>query len=142
MGNRFIFVLWEASRAFEDRISAEISARFKVLRSFEVTWPKRHFAENLAAFYGWRSWHVWRNKARKCGTGPFRVIVVEDPSPVWRRDRDTYGRELVVDANVYDLKKSFRSLTGRSNVVHSSVTADDPLAYRTLQRRPFVRHRR
>lgn len=55
----------------------------------------------------------------------FRVIVVEDPSPVWRRDRDTYGHELVVDANVYDLKKSFRSLTGRSNVVHSSVTADE-----------------
>jgi len=125
MGNRFIFVLWEASRAFEDRISAEISARFKVLRSFEVTWPKRHFAANLAAFYGWRSWHIWRNKARKCGTGPFRVIVVEDPSPVWKRERDTYGHELVVDANVYALKQSFRVLTGRSNVVHSSVTPEE-----------------
>ena len=94
-------------------------------RDFEVEWPKRSFAANLAAFYGWKSWHIWRNKARKCGTGPFRVIVVEDPSPVWRRDMDTYGHELVVDANVYDLKKSFRSLTGRSNVVHSSVTADE-----------------
>ena len=125
MGNRFVFVLWAAARAFEDRIFAEISARFNVLRSFEVTWPKRHFAANLAAFYGWRSWHIWRNKARKCGTGPFRVIVVEDPSPVWKRERDTYGHELVVDANVYALKKSFRALTGRSNVVHSSVTPEE-----------------
>lgn len=125
MGNRFLFVLWAAARAFEDRISAEISARFKVLQSFEVTWPKRHFAANLAAFYGWRSWYIWRNKARKCGTGPFRVIVVEDPSPVWKRERDTYGHELVVDENVYALKKLFRALTGRSNIVHSSVTPEE-----------------
>ena len=147
MENRFLFVLWSEARAFEDRISAEISARFKVLKSFEVTWPKRHFAANLAAFYGWRSWHVWRNKARKCGTGPFRVIVVEDPLPVWKREHDTSGHELVVDANVYALKRSFRALTGRSNVVHSSVTPEetehqlaalasqsvDPIPFRPMQ---------
>ena len=125
MTHEFLFVLWSAARAHEREIADAISKRFRVTRDFEVEWPKRSFAANLAAFYGWKSWHIWRNKARKCGTGPFRVIVVEDPSPVWRRDRDTYGHELVVDANVYDLKKSFRSLTGRSNVVHSSVTADE-----------------
>ena len=147
MGNRFLFVLWSEARAFENSISAEISSRFKVLQSFEVTWPKRHFTANLAAFYGWRSWHVWRNKARKCGTGPFRVIVVEDPSPVWKREHDTSGRYLFVDANVYALKKSFRALTGRSNVVHSSVTPEetehqlaalasprvDPIPFRPMQ---------
>ena len=125
MTNEFLFVLWSAARAHEREIADAIAKRFRVTRDFEVEWPKRSFAANLAAFYGWKSWHIWRNKARKCGTGPFRVIVVEDPSPVWRRDRDTYGHELVVDANVYDLKKSFRALTGRSNVVHSSVTAEE-----------------
>jgi hypothetical protein len=147
MGNTFLFVIWSEARAFEDRIVEEISARFNVLKSFEVAWPKRHFAANLAALYGWRSWHIWRNKARKCGTGPFRVIVVEDPSPVWKRECDTYGHELVVDANVYALKKSFRALTGRSNVVHSSVTPEetehqlaalsspsvDPIPFRPMQ---------
>ena len=150
MGNRFLFVLWSKARAFENSISAEISSRFKVLQSFEVTWPKRHFTANLAAFYGWRSWHVWRNKARKCGTGPFRVIVVEDPSPVWKREHDTSGRYLFVDANVYALKKSFRALTGRSNVVHSSVTPEetehqlaalasprvDPIPFRPMRSHP------
>ena len=53
----------------------------------------------------------------------FRVIVVEDPSPVWRRDRDTYGR----------------TGRGRERIRPEEVF---PLAYRTLQRRPFVRHRR
>jgi len=124
-GNVFLFVLWSAARGFEREIEEAIRGRFRVVRDFEVAWPKRHFARNLAAFYGWRSWHVWRNKARKCGTGPFRVIVVEDASPVWTRERDTSGHELTVDANVYALKKSFRALTGRSNVVHSSVTPEE-----------------
>ena len=125
MTYEFLFVLWSAARTHEREIADAIAKRFRVTRDFEVEWPKRNFAANLAAFYGWRSWHVWRNKARKCGTGPFRVIVVEDPSPVWRRERDTRGHELLVDANVYELKKSFRALTGRSNVVHSSVTAEE-----------------
>ena len=145
--NTFLFVIWSKACAHEAKIVEEISSRFRVLRDFNVSWPKRHFAANLAAFYGWRSWHIWRNKARKCGTGPFRVIIVEDPSPVWKRERDTYGHELVVDANVYALKKSFRALTGRSNVVHSSVTPEetvhqlaaldspnvDPIPFRPMQ---------
>ena len=80
--NIFLFVIWSKACAHEAKIVEEISNRFRVLRDFNVSWPKRHFVANLASFYGWRSWHIWRNKARKCGTGPFRVIVVEDPSPV------------------------------------------------------------
>jgi len=123
--NTFIFVLWAAARSFEQQIIKEIEKRLKIVRSFEVTWPKRYFARNLASFYGWKSWHVWWNKARKCGTGPFLVIVVEDPNPVWKKERDTYGHVMVVDENVYQLKKTFRTLTGRSNIVHSSVTLDE-----------------
>ena len=124
-GNTFVFVIWSAARAWEPQIVGEIERRFRVLRTFEVAWSKRFFARNLASFYGWKSWHIWRNKARKCGTGPFRVVVVEDPAPVWKRERDTFGHELVVDENIYLLKKSFRALTGHSNVVHSSVTAEE-----------------
>ena len=124
-GNIFLFVIWSAARTYDEQIADEIGKRFKVLSDFEVAWPKRHFTRNLAAFYGWKNWFVWRNKARKCGTGPFRVIKVEDPSPVWVNERDTSGHELTVDENIYRLKKSFRALTGRSNVVHSSVTAEE-----------------
>ena len=123
--NVFLFVIWSAARPWEAQITEGIEKQFKVLRVFDVTWSKRFFAQNLAAFYGWKSWHVWRNKARKCGTGPFRVIVVEDPAPVWKHERDTFGHEMLVDENVYRLKKSFRALTGRSNIVHSSVTAEE-----------------
>ena len=124
-GNTFIFVVWSAAREWLPQIEESVGKSFKVVRSFDVTWPKRHFTRNLAAFYGWKSWHVWRNKARKCGTGPFRVIVVEDSDPVWKQERDTFGHVMTVDENVYRLKRSFRELTGRSNVVHSSVTAEE-----------------
>ena len=122
-GDLFLFVLWSEARRQEAEILSMISDRFRIVRSFEVSWPKRHFAENLAAFYGWKSWHVWRNKARKCGTGPFLAVIVEDPSPVWVRTSDTSGHELIVDGNVHSLKMQLRSITGRSNVVHSSVTS-------------------
>lgn len=123
--NTFLFVVWSEARAFEGRIVEEIGKRFRIVRSFEVAWPKRHFAENLASFYGWRNRRVWWNKVRKCGDGPFLAVVVEDPHPVWSREHDTSGHELTVNENVYRLKKSFRALTGRSNVVHSSVTPEE-----------------
>ncbi len=123
--NVFLFVVWSKARAFDETIKSEIAKRFEILRDFEVSWPRRSFEANLAAFYGWKSWYIWRNKARKCGTGPFRVFVVRDPSPVWCHERDTYGHRLVVDRNVSRLKKEFRKLTGRSNVVHSSVTVEE-----------------
>ena len=123
--NQFLFVIWSAARNWMPQIEAAVGRKFKVVRSFDVQWEKKHFAQNLASFYGWKSWHVWWTKARKCGTGPFRVIVVEDPAPVWKRERDTFGHEMLVDENIYSLKKSFRALTGRSNVIHSSVTVEE-----------------
>lgn len=123
--NEFIFVIWEAARGFEQTIIDELSRRFRIVDTREVAWPKRCFARNLAAFYGWKNWHIWRNKARKCGTGPFLVVTVEDPAPVWKREHDTSGHELTVDRNIYQTKKHFRALTGRSNTVHSSVTPEE-----------------
>ena len=123
--NVFLFVVWSAAREWAPQIEEAIGREFRIIRAFDVSWPKRHFARNLASFYGWKSWHIWRNKARKCGTGPFRVIVVEDSAPIWAHERDTFGHEMVVDVNVYRLKRAFRELTGRSNVVHSSVTREE-----------------
>jgi hypothetical protein len=152
----FVFVVWSAAERFAGQVEDELARRFRIVRTFDVAWERRHFAANLAAFYGWKSWYIWRNKARKCGTGPFRVIVVEDPSPVWRCECDTSGHRLNVNANVYGLKRSFRKLTGRSNVVHSSVTPEetahqlaalssprqDPIPFRPMAYDDDVRARR
>ena len=44
MTNEFLFVLWSAARSHEREIADEIAKRFRVVRDFEVVWPKRHFA--------------------------------------------------------------------------------------------------
>jgi hypothetical protein len=143
--NRFIIVVWSAARGFKPQIMKETGARFKILRTFEVVWPRRHFTRNLAAFYGWKGWFCWWNKARKCGKGPFLVIEVEDPAPVWQQLRDTSGHLLVCDKNIYDFKTHLRHLTGHSNRIHSSLTPeetahqievleskDDPIPFRPM----------
>lgn len=143
--NRFIVVVWSAARSFERQIMDEIGARFNILRTFEVAWPRRHFTRNLAAFYGWKGWFCWWNKARKCGKGPFLVIEIEDPAPLWQPVHDTSGHLLVCDKNIYDLKTLLRHLTGHSNRIHASVTPeetshqlavleskDDPIPFRPM----------
>ena len=123
--NRFLFVIWSKARPLEERILGEISCRFKVVRTFEVSWPRRHFTANLAAFYGWKGRFCWWNKARKCGRGPFLAIEVEDPAPRWERGSDTSGHDLVLNRNVQDVKCALRSMTGHSNRIHASVTAEE-----------------
>ena len=123
--SRFLFVVWSKARPFEERILDEISSRFKVVRSFEVVWPRRHFTANLAAFYGWKGRFCWWNKARRCGRGPFLAIEVEDPSPKWERDADTSGHNLMLNRHVCDLKKMLRAVTGHSNRIHASMTREE-----------------
>ena len=123
--NTFVFVIWSAARTLEAQLLAEIAKKFKIVRTFEVTWPRKHFTRNLAAFYGWKGRFCWWNKARKCGRGPFLAIVVEDADPVWSQVRDTSGHRLVCDKNIYALKSALRQLTGHSNRVHSSITPEE-----------------
>ena len=48
--NIFLFVIWSKACAHEAKIVEEISNRFRVLRDFNVSWPKRHFAATLRHF--------------------------------------------------------------------------------------------
>lgn len=123
--NRFLFVIWSKARCMEPQLLREISARFKVVSTREISWPRRHFTANLAAFYGWNGWFCWWNKARKCGRGPFLVIEVEDPSPRWVQGGDTSGHKLVLNENVQRLKYVLRAMTGYSNRVHASMTREE-----------------
>ena len=123
--NVFLFLVWSRARPFDAQIEARLARDFRVLHSVEIQWPRRGFTRRLRGFYGFGGWFVWWNKARRCGRGPFRVIVIEDLAPVWKKRHDTRGRELLVDERVYAAKRDFRALTRHSNIVHSSVTAEE-----------------
>ena len=123
--NIFLFVIWEKARRFEPRLIEAISSRFRILRTREVSWPRRHFTTNLAAFYGWKDWFCWWNKARKCGCGPFLAIEVEDPAPKWELGSDTSGHNFILNVNIRDMKRGLRALTRHSNRVHASMTYEE-----------------
>ena len=121
----FLFVIWSKARRFEGEIRRQLAEKFTILHEMDVCWPWWHFTEKLLDFYKFGGWFTWWNKARKCGRGPFRVILIEDSHPIWSHRKDTRGRNLLVDDRVYQIKKHFRKLTGHSNIVHSSVTREE-----------------
>lgn len=123
--NLFVFVIWAKARKFEPQIREALAREFKIIREAEIRWPWWGFTKKLYEFYKFGGWFIWWNKARKCGRGPFKVIVIEDERPIWKEQTDTRGQHLLVDDRVYQLKKSMRRLTGHSNIVHSSVTRDE-----------------
>lgn len=122
LSERFLFVIWDKARKFDAQFINLLSSKFKVIDTYEVSWPRRFFTANLAAFYGWKGWFCWWNKARKCGRGPFLVIIVEDANPKWEYSADLSGHKMLLDKNVLIMKRILRKITGRSNLVHGSMT--------------------
>ena len=117
----FLFVIWSKGMDEVEMLTREIASRFTILKQFDVTWRKKDFVRNFAAFYGWKSWGMWVGKKRRSGSGPFRVIVVRDAQPVFE-DREKLGiPEAFENMNVYDFKVACRALTKHSNVLHASV---------------------
>jgi len=121
----FLFIIWSKARKFEDEIRADLARHFKIVHECEITWPRWDFTRRLWDFYGFGTRFMWWNKGRKCGRGPFKVIVVEDENAVWSHQRDTRGQDLQVDENVYREKKELRRLTRHSNIIHASVTPEE-----------------
>lgn len=117
----YLFVIWSKGMDEVEMLTKEISSRFTIMKQFDVTWRKKDFVKNFAAFYGWKSWGMWVGKKRRSGSGPFRVIVVRDAEPVFE-DREKLGIPAAFEnMNVYNFKVACRSLTSHSNVLHASV---------------------
>lgn len=121
----FLFVVWEKARPFEAEIRETLARDFSILLDAEMSWPRRDFTRKLREFYGFGSRFTWWNKARKCGRGPFRVFLVEDLHPEFQSETDTRGQRRLVDERVYRDKQMLRLKTRHSNLVHSSVTAEE-----------------
>lgn len=51
-GDLQLFMLWNNGRRLEKQILADIGSRYEIAGICEVFWLPRHFARNLARFYG------------------------------------------------------------------------------------------
>lgn len=115
----YVFVLWSEARREQDRILADLTARFRVRDVVEVSWTSDDtFATSLTRMYG-DALPPGSDKERHCGTGSFLLVVVEDPSPRFRPRHTGRGRRLL-NSNVYDARLRYREWTGGGYRVHAS----------------------
>ncbi len=124
-----LFIIWENARSIENRILADISEKFTILKEYEVQWSKNKFAENLSRFYG-TNLPANSRKEIHVGTNPFLAIVVEDKKPVYKKHTTSKGDQ-VVNSNLFNAKALHRSWTGGGHKIHASnsiVEADYNLA--------------
>lgn len=113
-----LFVLWSEARPKEAEIIRDLARRFRLLDLVEVTWSPDAFTRNLTCFYG-SALPPGSEKERRCGTGPFLAVVVEDARPRYRPRRMRRGWARV-NARTMDARRHHRQLTGGGFLVHAS----------------------
>ena len=114
-----LFIVWSLGRDRERQILVDLAARFELLDVVEVTWSVDRFSDNLTRFYG-QALPPGSDKEHHCGNGPFLVVVVRDPRPLYGLQRHR-GRLRVVNTNAFTAKECYRDWTGGGHRVHASV---------------------
>jgi len=112
----YLFVVWQKGRKFESRIREDLSAKFRILKEYEVSWNRWQSIRNFSAFYRHAAFFSWLRKCWVCGTGPFRVMMVEDRVP------EGFTGE---NARIVAAKHLYREWAGKRWRVHSSVSLEE-----------------
>jgi len=126
--NVFAFIIWEKAGPRRAEILEDLSRTFTVLAVVEVEWSRDAFASNLARLYGDRLPSA-AEKADRCGTGPFTLVVVANARPAYRLRR-ARRRLKRVNRDVFAARERYRRLTDSHDLVHA--TLDDGEASRDL----------
>ncbi len=121
-----LFVLWEKARRAEARVLEDLSrqADIEVIGKWEFAFPGPP-AEAYPAFYGGKKPLDGPLKVRKCGGGPFLLIVVRNLNPSygsrWARDEKYY----IANELMYDLKARYREWAGRKHRIHGTTSVKE-----------------
>ena len=114
-----LFILWNNGRKLEEKILSDLSKHYEIIGKCEVFWPQKHFARNLARFYG-KNLRKGAKKIRECGTGPFLLIVIRDPAPKYFEEKNV---------NMSTSKHQYRGLFGGGYMVHASDSQAEAFEY-------------
>lgn len=120
-------IVWANCHDWEESIISDISSSFRILAKCTVVWEDEFFDDNLTVFYS-KSWQSFSkskvkgaviSKKEHCGTGPFSLLVFEDPSPLLDMRETSSGKSLV-NVNVFERKNRYREMTGGGHMIHAS----------------------
>lgn len=111
----YLFIVWAKGRKFEEKIRADLASKFTILKEYEIRWPWYHAIHNFTFFYRHIAFFSWLRKCWICGTGPFRVIMIEDQDP-------TPLKPAQENKKMVETKHMYRRWAGKRWRVHSSTT--------------------
>jgi hypothetical protein len=119
----FAFIIWENAARQRTQILDDLGTRFTVLAVIEVEWSQEAFASNLARLYGDRLPSA-AEKADRCGTGRFTLVVVANARPAYRLRR-ARRRLKRVNRDVFAARERYRRLTSSHDLVHATLDDDE-----------------
>ena len=113
-----LIIIWSEALSRRKQIVADVSKKFTILDTINITWDKNNFSNNLSRFYGEK---LPRNsyKEKHCGNESFTCIIVRDNEPKYEV-RDTSKGAKIVNINLFDVKQLYRSWTGGGHKIHAT----------------------
>ena len=113
-----LFILWSKVSIERENILSDIADKFTTLDVYNITWSENKFSENLSRFYG-QNLPKNSKKEQHCGSEKFTCVIVRDESPKYQPRQTSKGIR-VVNVNLFDSKKLYRSWTGGGHKIHAT----------------------
>ena len=113
-----LFILWSKANYERKNILSDIDSKFTILDIYNISWNKNKFSENLSRLYG-ESLPKNSNKEQHCGNDTFTCAIVRDQNPLYKTRQTSKGIR-VVNVNLFDAKKLYRSWTGGGHKIHAT----------------------
>lgn len=115
-----LFVLWQKARFAEERILADMRRELEIVFTRTMRF-EGEAGRSYLRFYG-PSLPDARRKIRSCGGGAFRIVIVRDSRPDYRK---VLGRSqsILSNAHTVELKYKYRKMAGGHHRVHGTDTS-------------------
>jgi len=118
-----LFIIWQKANSKKNKIIVDLKKKFEIIDIYEMHWSSIHFSKNISRFYG-EKLPKGSYKERHCGTGPFTVVIVRDPNPIYG-NRTTPNGSSYVNINTFDVKTLYRNWTGGGHRIHGTNTPEE-----------------
>ena len=113
-----LFIIWSKAHYERKNILSDINSKFTILDLYNISWDKNKFSENLSRLYG-ESLPKNSNKEHHCGNDTFTCVIVRDENPLYKPRQTSKGIR-IVNVNLFDSKKLYRSWTGGGHKIHAT----------------------
>ena len=113
-----LVIIWENARYKEQLIIEDLKKKFVIHQIYDITWSPELVSSNFSRFYG-VNLPLNSFKETECGTGEFRLIIIEDNNPIYDYRLTSKG-EQIVNTNLFDAKTKYREWTGGGHKIHAT----------------------